>query len=77
MSIVRLVIFGLLAWVAYVVIKSFIRRIKMTNTPPSPTKKTVAAKIVRCAECGVHVPEQDAVLGEQGRYLCREHEVKS
>lgn len=49
----------------------------MTNTPPSPTKKTVAAKIVRCAECGVHVPEQDAVLGEQGRYLCREHEVKS
>ncbi len=77
MSIVRFIIFGLLAWVAYVVIKSFIRRVKVANIPPPPVKKTVVAKIVRCTECGVHVPEQEAVLGEQGRYLCREHVIKS
>jgi len=77
MSIVRLVIFGFLAWVAYVVIKHFIRRVKMAKIPSPPIKKTVTAKIVRCAKCGVHVPEQEAVLGEQGRYLCREHVAKS
>ncbi len=76
MSIVRFVIFSLLVWVAYVVIKSFIRRVKMTN-PPARPKKIVTTKIVRCVQCGVHVPEQEAVLSEPGRYLCREHVVKS
>ena len=29
--------------------------------------------IVRCHQCGLHLPASDALLGRQGSYCCAEH----
>ncbi len=35
--------------------------------PPRP------ANMVACAQCGMHLPENEAVSGGQGVYCCHEH----
>jgi uncharacterized protein len=49
-----------------------------TNRQPAPPKPPPGAiqplEMVRCPQCGVHVPRADAVADEQGRLYCsREH----
>lgn len=40
---------------------------KPTATPPDPQE------MVRCAQCGVHLPRSDAVAGRKGVYCSVEH----
>jgi uncharacterized protein len=36
-------------------------------SPPSPPK---AENMVQCAQCGVHLPQGEALIDEQGRRYC-------
>ncbi|WP_395138821.1 PP0621 family protein [Schlegelella aquatica] len=38
-----------------------------TSAPPAPQP------MVRCAHCGLHLPEQDALPGRGGHYCSEEH----
>lgn len=38
------------------------------RTPPGPPQA-----MVRCAQCGLHLPEHDALPGRGGHYCCEEH----
>jgi uncharacterized protein len=33
--------------------------------------------MVRCRQCGVHLPASDAITGTQGSYCCAEHHHQS
>lgn len=44
--------------------------------PPKPQPPTVA-HMVACAHCGVHLPQQDAVLGQRGTYCSLAHRQAS
>lgn len=37
---------------------------------PQPRAPTI---MVACLECGTHLPESEAVKGQQGAYCCAEH----
>lgn len=44
--------------------------------PPASTGTAQAAKpteMVTCARCGIHLPHEEAVTGEQGIYCSTEH----
>lgn len=44
------------------------------ETPPaSPPPSADPQKMVRCAHCGVHLPQADAAVGRIGLYCCHEH----
>ncbi|RAF76397.1 deaminase, partial [Burkholderia multivorans] len=34
------------------------------------TRRSLPEPMVRCAECGVHAPQGDAIAAARGEYLC-------
>jgi len=38
-----------------------------------PTTPVKPLDMVRCTQCGTHIPGVDAVQGKQGPYCCLEH----
>jgi len=41
--------------------------------PPAPPAAQRPAIMLACAQCGMHVPDNEAVRGAQGDYCCHEH----
>jgi uncharacterized protein len=60
----RLFIIGLLIWLAW----RWLRRANPRGTTTTPSEPALQ-NMVRCARCGLYVPEHDAV-GSAGRYYC-------
>jgi uncharacterized protein len=54
------------AVVVYLLIKSFRR-----NTPRQ--NDTVSENMVRCAQCGVHLPQGESVQAEGENFCCAAH----
>jgi uncharacterized protein len=49
-----------------------------TPKPPTPTAApdaSVPSEMVTCAHCGIHLPQEEAVAGQQGLYCNTEHRV--
>jgi uncharacterized protein len=63
---------NLLIVVAIVVIY-FVARALLRRRRQQRPARTVAANMVRCARCGVHLPQRDAVRGADGWYCSNEH----
>lgn len=40
---------------------------------PAPRPPQRPATMVACAQCGMHLPEIEAVTGGRGAYCCHEH----
>lgn len=60
--------------VALLIIWAFKRgRGTSRSAPPSTTKDPAPFEMVSCAQCGIHLPQQEAVLGAKGLYCCTEH----
>jgi uncharacterized protein len=59
----------LLFWVLLVVLAAIVVR-RLTRKPPArrPSRRP-AQRMVRCARCGIHVPEAEAV-GDGERLFC-------
>ena len=44
------------------------------NTPKMPPKTPVEPlDMVRCTQCGMHLPDNEAIQGRNGTYCCQEH----
>lgn len=64
----------LLLLLAMVVIWALKRnRVDKPQTPPQAPTATPASNMVSCAHCGVHLPQEEAVNGQQGVYCSTEH----
>jgi uncharacterized protein len=49
---------------------------KMLTKPASPKRPNAVQdvrKVVRCEHCGLHVPENEAVIADGRRYCSQEH----
>ncbi|MCQ4262607.1 hypothetical protein CXK91_11740 [Stutzerimonas stutzeri] len=61
-------LFRLLFWIALIGAAFWLwRRFSQKKTAPKPQQTTLS--MVRCAQCGVHVP-QDQALQSQDRWYC-------
>lgn len=43
------------------------------QTPPPPGRPKTPTVMVACLQCGTHLPETEAVRGQQGAYCSTEH----
>ncbi len=70
----RLLFLLLVIVVVYLLLKSFRRH------PPSQDVSSAAEEMVRCAQCGVHLPKSESIMAA-GNYYCsdahrRQHTAK-
>jgi uncharacterized protein len=68
MGLIRFLIFALAAWLIFTLAKRFFNQISLSKPKP---KKPVT-HMVKCHECGVHIPEADAIRVDD-RFYCEEH----
>ena len=43
------------------------------TTPKKPAPLANPSNMVTCAQCGIHLPQDEAVTGEKGLYCSTEH----
>ena len=68
MGLGRLLILGLLVWVGFVLWRRW-QRAGRSASPPAATR------VVKCIECGIYVPEADAVA-QAGGFVCQAHRAQ-
>jgi uncharacterized protein len=67
MNLARLIIIAAAVWLAI----HTLRRILQHITPPKDAARGTTKNMVRCAQCGLHLPEAEAT-SDQGLYFCCE-----
>jgi uncharacterized protein len=57
-------------WILYLVVKNHIakKQARITRKPPKDTQN-----MVRCKQCGVHLPISQAIVINDNYYCCEEH----
>lgn len=68
-TVIKLLILLAVLYVGYRVLKAYQRSMARREDPESPHTQT--GKMVRCAHCGVNLPEDEAIR-DQGRHFCSE-----
>jgi uncharacterized protein len=61
----RLLFFIAIAAVVYLLLRSYRKNLPKDDTPVAPE----AEKMVRCAQCGVHLPHSESLVTD-GRFFC-------
>lgn len=64
-----LVLLAVAGWLAWRVAVARARPREPAAPPPLPEPQ----RIVRCAECDLHLPEQDAIVDDGRHFCCVEH----
>jgi len=62
----KILFLALAIWIIISILKNYSRNVD--HTVKKPTK---SEDMVKCAQCGVHLPQSDSV-SEQGQYYCSE-----
>jgi len=60
----RLLLIVLAVWIVLLLVRDTLRRRRDVPRPPAPTPT------VRCAHCGIHLPERDALQHVDGNIYC-------
>jgi uncharacterized protein len=67
MNLLRLIFIALIVWLFFRVVRGYLNRNAGKMSPRNPSARI--GTMVRCARCGLHVPESEALkCGEQ--YYC-------
>jgi uncharacterized protein len=61
MGITRFLLFVLILYVLWMLGKNWLRQQEMRNAARKNKTKLASAKVVRCKQCDVHLPEQEAI----------------
>jgi len=69
-NLVRLILIGVVVWV---VLQALRRILGFLNPPKSPPPPGSTQNMVRCARCGLHLPEAEAIKERGEYYCCEEH----
>ena len=56
--------------IAYVAYRWWLRA---TASRPSGPARGRVEQMVKCAQCGIHFPQNEAVLGESHHFCCEQH----
>ena len=63
---------GKLLLVAAIVVAVFLLLKSLRRTPP-PLTKTRTEDMLRCKQCGVHIPSSEAVTANGEKFCCAAH----
>ena len=66
----KLLLFGLLGLIAYMILRSSgRRRQRQRSAPPHPPVQ----QMMTCAQCGVNLPETESLKSGEHYYCCEQH----
>ena len=71
MNLIRLIILALLIWLIIRLIRRMLTKPDSASAKAPPPK--VGTDMVRCAHCGIHIPENEALYRDKHPYCCKEH----
>ncbi|MBC5785156.1 hypothetical protein H8N03_19570 [Ramlibacter sp. USB13] len=64
--------------IAYMVWRNNRLEDRRRDAPPPPRRPGAPQEMVRCASCGLHLPQSDALPGPAGQfYCCKEHRLRA
>jgi uncharacterized protein len=73
MTLFRVIALGLLIWIGYILLKSFMRKVRLQQgQSPALKRQGNSEKMVRCEECGAHIPKSKSHKAANKHY-CPEH----
>lgn len=64
---IKILLLAVVVWLVYSLLKKYARSVEKDEmaTPSSPIEEDM----VRCAQCGVHLPKSESILA-RGEYYC-------
>jgi uncharacterized protein len=75
MGLVRLIIFALVIWLAWRLVKATLMQKRgEQGRQRSSEQDNRVQKMVRCHQCGVHVPENEAFSHQSLHFCSQEHQ---
>lgn len=66
----RLLIFVVIAVVVYILLKSYRKKL---SGEEKPNEGKQVEDMVRCAQCGVHLPKHESIMAGGKYYCCDAH----
>ncbi|PWB54307.1 MAG: hypothetical protein C3F18_06855 [Nitrosomonadales bacterium] len=68
---IKILLLVLGVWLIYTLLKKYGRSVEKDEAaaPPSPVEEDM----VRCEQCGVHLPRSEAILSRGEFFCCDEH----
>ena len=70
MNLIRIIALGLVIWLVLSMIKQYKRRLQSDPAKQSRKESVDNARVVQCHHCGVHVPENEALVKPDGKVYC-------
>jgi uncharacterized protein len=70
MGLIRLLLYVVIAAFIWFSIKNYLRK-QAIRSKPSPNKQ--AGRIVKCQQCGLHLPEQEAAAFDDQHFCNKQH----
>ncbi len=66
--LIRLILLAVIVWIIYRLIKGYTKSLAKTQ---SKSPGQISEDMVRCAQCGVHIPKSEGLFAE-GKVFCSE-----
>jgi uncharacterized protein len=70
MNLIRLVVIGLIIWLLY---RMFQRMLNKPETTQNESQERPSRRMVKCAHCGIHIPQDEALEQDEHYYCSPEH----
>jgi uncharacterized protein len=67
MGLARLIVIAIAIWLAIYMLR------RLFKQPSPPSSGDIAKDMVRCAQCGLHLPKAEAISDQGQYYCCQEH----
>ncbi len=71
MNLIRLIAIAVIFWLLYRLILTLLSKGRRPTVHPSAPREGEA--VVRCEQCGVHIPQSQALKKDGKYYCCEEH----
>ena len=75
MNLLRLIILGVLIWLAAGFIKRLLNPPQQPRTAKRPSARPIGT-MVRCDHCGLHLPKEEAIYVD-GHYYCSQAHLEA
>ena len=73
--ILKFILLAVIAWLVYRLLKGYAHSVEQDRPVPPPTKAE-GEDMVRCVECGVHLPRSESILSKGEFFCCEAHRQK-
>ncbi len=68
---IKILLLAVGVWLIYTLLKNYGRSVEKDEEPAPPSQ--IEEDMVRCVQCGVHLPRSEAIQSQDEFFCCDEH----